>query len=227
MIRHRKDGTVTAYTVAFIITLDDPEALRQTVGCFDQRTRRHLLLRGPRLVPVTITRGFDGIVMWEGHYDLSRGGGLICSPAWAAATNSVEALRQYDERMRLHVLTWARLLPHLGIEAYAKIASVLGWARVPAVEWRALARRVHAIEAREGSAHPVSHWRFVVEEWFAEEADREEARTWGRIASDPDWELSLLRHIVEGCHRNDDGSLTLGSEDVANLERALALAAGD
>ena len=42
-IRHLKDGTVEAYTVAFIITLDDPEALRQTEGW--------------ELVPVTVTRG--------------------------------------------------------------------------------------------------------------------------------------------------------------------------
>ena len=207
MIRHLKNGTVEAYTVPFVVTLDDPEALRQSKGW------------GPQLVPVTITRGFDGMVRWRGYYDLSRGGGLTCSPAWAAAAyakiasvNSVEALRHYDEDMRQHVLSWTRLLPHLGIEAYAKIASVLGWARVPATEWRALARRVHAIEAREGSTHPVSHWRLPVEAWFGEAAR--------------DRQAAALRHIVEGCHRNDDGSLTLGSEDVANLERVLAAGEG-
>ena len=160
MIRHLRDGTVKAYAVTFIVTLDDPEALRQSEG------------GGPQLVPVTVTRGLaadNPSVRWRGHYDLSRGGGLTPVGALRGPAHGAEALRHYDERMRQHVLTWARLLPHLGVEAYAQICRVLGWARVPAIEWRALARRVHAIEAREGSTHPVSHWRLPVEAWLTEE----------------------------------------------------------
>jgi len=45
------------------------------------------------------------------------------------------------------------------------------------------------------------------------------------IAAAPDL-LAALRHLTEVCVRNDDGSLTLGSEDVANLEREINKAGG-
>jgi hypothetical protein len=46
------------------------------------------------------------------------------------------------------------------------------------------------------------------------------------VEAERDELLAALRHLTGVCVRNEDGSLTLGSEDVANLERKVAKAGG-